>query len=227
MNPAIFATQINEVESILKRLGLVQERNKFPNYQYLGISRFRNVSYRRIWETCYKEELYDFILSDQSILQFRAEFVPENFHYAYYEAPHHGLSYEDFLVQDSGFPPDELVEIGDSFRPEYETALATAKLKEMASPIRYDFEPALYFEGIHPASHVHIGHANNIRIATKKLLRPISFLLFILRQMYPEKWREFWKIDEDLLIRRNVRTNLDDLTSAYWNSQDEWEMVLT
>jgi hypothetical protein len=112
-------------------------------------------------------------------------------------------------------------------RPEYEVYLSTCTLKEAVAPIRYDFSPDDYTEGIHPASHIHFGHANNIRVGTKKVLKPVSFCLFILRQSYPNKWIELLGITEAEHWSKSVRIELDEVEAKFWNKFDEWEMILS
>jgi hypothetical protein len=93
MNKGLFGTQINQIENVLKRLALLQERNYFPDYEDCGASLFRNKSYREIWNICFAEQFYDFILSDYSLLQFRVDFETPCFDYVYYETPHHIFTY--------------------------------------------------------------------------------------------------------------------------------------
>lgn len=226
MNEGLFNAQINEIERVLKRLDILLERNYFPNYQQCGVSRFRNKSYKEIWEICYVERCYHFIIQDYSLLQFRADFHKPVFNYCYYESPHSIMTYSDYLIIELGVSEEEFEDIGDLFKNEYEIAIATSELKEVVTPVRYDYDPSLYVVARHPASHMHIGHNSNIRIGTRKLLRPLSFLEFVLRQYYPEKWIEFLNLDNDFALCRNVRENLSEIDSKFMNPLDTWEMIL-
>jgi len=133
------------------------------------------------------------------------------------------MSYLDFLASNAL----NYYEVGDSFRVEYEEYLSTCKIKETFTPIRYDFAPSLYTEGRHPASHIHFGHQNEIRVGTKHILRPLSFLLLIIRQHYPNAWQRLIQHEEAVSWCRNVREHLDVIHDVYWNVMDEWEMILT
>lgn len=227
MNRGLFEAQLNAAAMLLKRLQLLHERNYFPNYRNYGASILAHEPYRRIWEICYSEQFYDFILLDYSLLIFRVNFEAYEFHYAYYESPQQVITYENFLVQDCGFIEDDLEDIGDYFRADYEQALITMGLKEVVTPVRYDYEPRIYSPGIHSASHMHFGHNSSIRLGTKLILKPISFLLFVCRQCYPDSWIQLQKVDMDYTLRNNVRVHLDQVSSDLWGSEDNWELILS
>lgn len=226
MNDGLFYSQLNEIEKILKRFNLFNERNHFPDYTYCVPNRFRKKSYREIWEICYSEKYFDYFLSDQSIIQFQVDNSEPSLRYAFYEAPFSYMSYTDFLIKECGFLEQDLTGIGDSLRDEYDDAYVTSSLKEIVTPIRYDFDPLRYIEGRHPASHIHFGFSNNIRVGTIKLLRPLSFLVFIFRQCYPDIWINFLNTDENINLCKNVRENLDDINDSYRNPLDSLEMSL-
>jgi hypothetical protein len=222
-----FQAQINEIEPLLSDYELLMERNKFPDYSSCGISQFRGRTYKDIWEICYGEQWYDFLLTDHALFQFRVDLSCPCLNYVYYDSPYDVPTYEDFLVEDCGFAPEELPDIGDSGRNDYETSLITSGLKAAFTPLRYDYDPARYVAGRHPASHLHIGRANNIRIGTKKLLKPLSFVLFVLRQQYPDIWMCLLNSEEDNSpVLRNVRTNLEDIDGEFHNDIDDLEMIL-
>ena len=124
---------------------------------------------------------------------------------------------------ESGF---QAREVGDEFREDYENQLLDSKLKEAVTPIRYDYSPSQYNQGLHPASHVHFGHMSRVRIATKKALNPISFVCLVLRQCYPEYWRSLLQESAAHIWCRNVRDNLVDIDNQFWNPMDDHEMIL-
>jgi hypothetical protein len=223
MNPGMFQTQLSAAWRMITELNLDGDRIWHPDYSLVGASRFRHMNYVETWRTCVQEQLYDFQLVDNSLIQFRVlNFSPLSASFAYYECPYQCFSYRDFLV-DVGF---EYEEVRDDLRVDYEVYLTTCDLKETVTPLRYDFSPELYTPGLHPASHMHFGYASHIRVGTKKILRPMSFLLFVLRQYYPQKWQEFISTAQAMILCRNVREHLDDVENAYWQSADEWEMSL-
>lgn len=92
--------------------------------------------------------------------------------------------------------------------------------------MHYDFKASDYSEGIHPASHLHVGHNRTVRIANRKILNPVSFVMHIIRQHYPEQWKLLLLKPEILAYGRNVSACLDDVPEKYWNDKDRYEMIL-
>lgn len=223
MNRGSFHTQIDTAWKIVRTLKLDRHRNYYPSYPENSASIFRRMSYVDIWKECLKNQYYDFQLNDNSLIQFRAIcYNPPLVTYSFYECPYHCLSYADFL-NEKGL---DIVEVGSNFIPQYEEYLLNCDLKEAVTPIRYDFYPNHYQEGIHPASHVHFGHINNVRVATKKILKPVSFLLLVIRQYYPNDWIILLSNQNARGWCRNIRTNLRDVDVSFWNRNDKNEMVL-
>lgn len=226
MKSGLFEAQLNEIESILKGLELLKERNLFPQYPEFGMADFRGLEYTEVWRRCYRDQLYNFMLMDFALIQFRNNQLTNRVNFAFYETPFETITYQDFLVNEIGFPPDELDQIGDSFRDEYEQALNDGDFRRGFTPLRYDYAPEAYNEGRHPAAHIHFGFDNNIRVCTAKLLRPMSFLLLILRQYYPDKWVEFTNLSRAPTTVRQIRDALDDVDPSYLRGRDHWEMIL-
>ncbi len=223
MKEGIFRTQINTAWDILKRLELDEERVVLPNYPRRAASMFRHLSYLETWKLCFQEQYYDFQLSDSSLLQFTVDsYSPLALRYVYYECPYQSLTYADFLEEQG----TSRHEVGDELVPDYEDYLSTCDMKETVTPIRYDYSPEQYMAGIHPASHIHFGHRNSVRVATKNILRPLSFLCLIIRQCYPDAWRQLLTIQEAESWCKNVRENLERVNEQFWNSLDKWEMIL-
>lgn len=141
---------------------------------------------------------------------------------SYYEFPFEAFSYIEFL---------ESLEInyreaGDNFREEYDDYLTTCELKQSATPIRFDISYKEYIEALHPASHLHIGHDNNIRIRSEKILGPFSFFCFLLRQLYKEKWAKFISELTPQQINRFVRGDLDEVPEEYLSEMDKCDLFL-
>lgn len=225
MNRGQFETQVSTAYEILKKLELGEDRVYHPKYPQDAASLFRKLSYVETWNLCFREQYYDFQLTDDSLIQFRVEsFVPLCFSYVYYECPYTpSVSFEQYIRDYVG-----LIEFDSHLhiRRDYEEYYALLENKESYTPLRYDYTPKQYMEGRHPASHIHFGHKNNIRVGTKKILQPVSFLCFVLRQAYPDLWEKLTQMDEAELWVRNVRENLDDVRDEYWNRRDHWELTL-
>lgn len=225
MNAGLFGAQINEIAGILKEIELYEDRVFNPPYPPNPAPIFRKLTYMETWELCFRERYFDYQLFDDSLLQFRVEsYNPLKISYVYYECPYiPTYPFPEFLR--------DYLEFEDWDSPKYnrrdfEDYYSLATKKEVVTPIRYDFDTNGYMEGRHPASHIHFGHKSNIRVGTKKILRPISFICLIVRQVYPSYWQKLVKITNAPNIARNIRETLDDIESTYWNPLDDWEMFL-
>jgi hypothetical protein len=225
MNVGQFNTQVGTAWDILKGLDLGEDRVFHPSYPDNPAAIFRPLSYEDIWKLCFQEQYYDIQLIDDSLIQFRVEsFTPLLMSYVYYECPYTPTMPFDAFLRD-------YLELDDwedrhHVRRDYEDYYALSTPKEVVTPIRYDYSPNLYMEGRHPASHLRFGHNNSIRVGTKKILRPISFICFILRHVYPDHWTQFVSLAQANIWARNVRDNLDNVGEEYWNDLDHWEMSL-
>src|SRR5688500_9709224 len=97
MNPRMSHTQIDRAWQVLTELEHDAARSWHPHESSSGASHFRHMSYVETWRTCVEQQLYDFQLSDNSLLQFRvSSFSPLSASYAYYECPYECFTYRDF-----------------------------------------------------------------------------------------------------------------------------------
>ena len=230
----LFRTQLNEIETILEQVGILEERQQSPN-KGLGAARFRGMSYREVYEESVREFAYDFRLSDQSLLLFIKSGNNQHdgsLNYCYLECPVKVWEYREFVgneiglsIMDENFD-SEVDSWGDEMRANYEQYVSSMNSKSSVTPLRYDYKATDYRPGVHPASHVHFGHDNDIRVGTKRIMMPLSFAFFVLRQHYPRKWEQVRQINDMVRYVRNVRDNLVTVTTPYWNAQDDQEIFL-
>ena len=229
-----FQTQLSNVEKLLSKLGLLEERAISSNKE-LGAAHFKGLNYRQVYESCLKEYVYDFRLADQSLLLFIKGGRNEHngfLNFFYYECPVPVMSYVDFVATEFGLSPldrgfaDEIAAWGDDLRGQYEQYVTSMESKNVVTPIRYDYKATDYREGIHPASHVHFGFANEIRIGTRRIMNPISFVLLLIRQRYPKHWEKVLAVKTNHILCRNVRDKIDKVDEAYWKELDQLELAL-
>lgn len=225
MNRGMFAAQINNGWRLLHKLNLGEQRRETPQYSGIDNSEFRDKSYIEKWQVLYTKRLFDFQLIDGALVQFRAlgDYRKFVLNYVYYDCPYDILTYKDYLKKVVG---TDYAEARDYFRQEYEEYIFASNLKKSVTPIRYDFDVDAYEEAVHPSSHVHIGDENKLRIGTEKVWKPISFLLFIVRQCYPEEWKNLIKIQEADIWAKNVRDNLEEAPFVLEGRIDKMEIVL-
>ncbi len=208
---------------MLKKIGLLRDTNYYPQYPENPASHFKQFSYIETWRELYSKAYYHFMLEDYSLLHFRVEGGDEqHLSFSFMECPYTTLPYELFL-EELGFSLDE---VGDSFLEEYELEASNFASKDDVMPIRYDYEPELYQSGLHPASHIHFGYESDIRIGTKRILRPMSFTLFVVRQCYKSRWPSVIKHEKADNWCRNVRQSLEHVDDRFFNEIDHLEMHL-
>ena len=134
-----------------------------------------------------KNRDYDFLLEDDSFIQISCSLDGSNgvkvIRYAYYENPRKIKSYDEFINE---LFPEEFIDYSEEeplFLRDYEQYKMEALLKESITPIRYDYDLENFLPIVHPASHIHIGHNNDVRIPINKIFLYlfISMMIFLLR----------------------------------------------
>jgi len=225
MTEGQFRQQIDFSWRQLKRLNLADYRVYFPDYAKVTVVSYRNLNYLDEWKKIVSNQLFDFQLTDHALLQFKRfkENGTEVFSYSYYENPFEILSYQDFLANHDL----SITETGNIFIDYYNQYVATSgKQKSIVTPTRYDYAPNQYVEGRHPVSHMHFGHCSEIRIATKRILGPLSFSLFVLRQYYPASWQRFCSRPIPRQCAGSIRQNLTLIQRQFIKPNDYHEMIL-
>jgi len=229
-----FGAQLAAIEKLLGNLEILEERQASPN-KSLGAAHFRGMNYRQVYEQCIREYAYDFRLVDQALLLFTR--AGHNEHdgqlgFCYYESPVNVIPYKDFVALELGIAPIHpdyekvIAEFGDELRPDYEQYVSSQDSKAVVTPLRFDYKAEDYRPGIHPAAHMHFGFANQIRVGTRRVMNPLSFVLFILRQRYPDNWVAFRQLRNSDQLCRNVREELDAVHEDYWCHEDGHELSL-
>lgn len=230
-----FRAQLERIEQLLTKLALLADRQHSPN-RSLGAAHFRGKPYREVYEISIRELAYDFRLTDQGLLLFTKagkDIKTGTLSFSFYESPVAVMSYQEFVALQVGIIPSDpnynksIEEWADEFMSDYQGYVVSSDLKSLVTPLRYDYKAEDYRPGAHPASHLHFGFANNVRVATRRILNPIAFTLFILRQCYPDAWQRLLSWDESETVTRNVREFLNDVDALYWQSRDEQELFLS
>jgi hypothetical protein len=221
-----FYARANDAANLTKKIGLLREKTQKPQYANVPIGEIRRLEYIETWQYYIDNKLFDLRLVDGSLVQFRINRTAiQSVSYVYLESPYNEpfVTFEEFLFDISSRNPekDEYV-----IAYEYDFYLSGLTTKKHITPLRYDYSPDLYASGQHPASHLHFGQHNQIRVGTKRILNPLSFILFILRQCYPNNWASFTEKREAKTICRNICEHLSLIEDKYWSEIDSWEMTL-
>lgn len=219
-----FESEINEIEKLLQKLDLLEERNFYPNNDS-DLSLYRNKNILDNWKSLIADNKYIFMLSDSSLLNFKFDENYKKISFTFFECPYNCPTYKEYLIENNleeGFEDKIMYDY-------YESYILQCSQKEHPTIIRYDFDIDSYFEGLHPVSHMHIGFNNQIRLGVKKILYPKSFISFILRQNYPTHWKSI------IVSRKNKwktyflkeKSTLRDVENVNWQVLDYTEFYLS
>lgn len=158
-----------------------------PKYPSMKSSVWKDLeNYKNLWKDHYRNRTYHFRLIDHSLLRFI--FMDKKKTYEYLNCP--------YRIKENFLEDEEPIET-------------------LPTPIRYDYEPLNFNPMTHPVAHIHIGLENPIRIGTNCVLNPLSFLLFCLRQMYPNYWENILKNENFKTHRKHIRKKIPIIKSEH------------
>lgn len=213
--PGKFNAELFEVEQLLQDCSLLKERN-VGNRKRLGAAELAGLEYKEQWEKLTKANDYDFKLINDAILSFQLVYESGDVRYVWLESPRVVETFGDFArgyvldvmgVDQLAEPQVEALieEFTEDITAAYEVRLAESPLKLFVTPLRYEFHRTGYKKGWHPISHVHVGQNYDIRLGCAHVLTPLAFTLFVMRQMYCEKWKELLNSGWALANRHRAR----------------------
>lgn len=185
------------------------------------ISRIRQLTYVQQWITLRESNHYHIRLDDQSLILFQTTAGKES--YSFLPCPLNIPAQSDFLSERY---PDLRPSKALAYLDDYELAVLTADIKTHVTPIRLDTDQSAYRTTIHPATHLHFGIDNEIRIAIRRAWTPQAFLIFVIRQAYPRSWEILLERKEDLKIERWIRSDLPTIAQECWHAADELQHYL-
>jgi hypothetical protein len=204
------------------KLQICSKNEHFSGIQPIEIARIRQLTYLEQWQVARDERLYHICLDDQSLISFQDIAGKKSF--SYMPCPLIVPSQSDFFK--SQFP-DLRPSHAKRYQDEYELALLTASPKNHVTPIRLDVDFNSYRCAVHPATHIHFGVDNEIRIATRRMWSPQAFFLFLIRHSYPRNWELLLERRGDLKIERWIRSDLPLLEPDYWGQGDDLQHNLS
>jgi hypothetical protein len=181
-----FSADVARGFELLTQLGVGSYRNFRPNTERSTTDFLRSSeSYVELYQRYLSCQAFDILLDDGSMMFFRRNLLDKTLlSYGYLEFPYVGVSYNAFVADMGG-------DVGEvDLWEEYEDYRSQLPLRPHVIPIRYDWSPALYREGAHPASHLHLGHDTDVRLAVDALLTPVQFILFVVRHFYVDVWEK-------------------------------------
>ncbi|WP_210459125.1 DUF2290 domain-containing protein [Pantoea ananatis] len=183
---ATFNTSSKSSVDLVRDIGLLANYNNNIIYPDFMPAELRPLSYEDAWKKCTYDGWFNIQLEDGSLIIFKQG------SYTYLMTPVKTLSYEDYLAH--YYPEDEWQQEEETklvISQEYDNYIDTHTKNFPPMPVRFDIDHKHYCEHSHPYCHFHFGIENEGRVATKKLLTPLSFTAFILRTFYPKPWKVF------------------------------------
>lgn len=217
-----YKTQIDEIRVFLNKFNFLlnySKDNLFNSATAKRLSRLKK--YGELYSEIYSSGEYTFQLFDNSLLQFSYNKDPLVLGYSFIPFPFEFPSYIDYLLINNF----EYEEVGDQLMEEYEqNASSFSTAKEHINIIRYDYSEKEYSDSVHSISHIHVGF-ENIRISSEKILDPMTFFIFILKQVYIEIWKknisnpDFYKCCQHKKMCQNIQ-------KKFFSKKDQDELYL-
>lgn len=228
-----FNTSITDSIDLLKKFNLYKSTGPkgtgVYSQEFMKLSKGNDVV--TIYECAIKNKDYDILLKDDSIIQFQKK--DTDLRYAYIQNPYHFVSKQDYLtsiftLDDLELYSDQLTNIDELIdEEEYEQFLNEQKLNSISNYFRYDCSPAGYDPLIHSYSHFHIGMNSNVRIPTSKIITPLKFTIFCVRNTYFEDWKKQFKSNpnfKDDILR--IKKECGDLDKTMWSNHESNDLYL-
>lgn len=194
MNKGAFWASVEKGVQLLSELGLNKDTNYHKVFDYTPECKVysRSEDYDFIFNSLINNCDYDVMLFDGSMLQFDYKSASD-IRMVYIQYPRVYESFEEFLaVLKITFSDDELYELKEAFDSDYRQYLSEKPRLLSPTYFRYDLDAKnrQNNENIHAYAHLHVGLNNSIRIPVGIDLNPITFILFILRHVYYDRWIE-------------------------------------
>lgn len=219
-----FSASINDSLALLTKFKLLKSKgckgNGIYSEEFLKISKSGNIV--ETYKCAIRNQDYDILLNDESIIQFQK--IDDDLRYAFIQNPFNFVSKEDYILQI--YTLDELEELIEFSMEEivdeneYEQFLNEQNLNSISNYFRYDCSPAGYQPLIHSYSHFHIGMNENVRISTRKIITPLKFTKFCIKNSYFEDWKKQFKEDSNFV--KEVITMKNDCILL---PADKWDPI--
>jgi len=220
----------SKIKSLLNEFGIeyIINRTKPIELEPANISsKFYNKLRRGIYvdgyKECRSEYDYDFLLTNGDIFLFEMwqdenHYVKKLF-YLFLESPYSISTYNEYLANNKL----AYSEVGDSLLEEYFIESDNFPRKENALKIHYDYSPDDYIELVHPASHIHFGNKDDVRIPIKDIWSPVEFVCLCLKTTKFDRWKSAIRTRSFLDIVLSQKTNTSNLDNCFFTKNDSCE----
>jgi hypothetical protein len=224
-----YGAKINTAIELLRKCKLFLKENRNPKTPSGIASLVKQKGYQEIWKLLIEGSSFRILLIDYSFFTF--EIDPNGYSsnnlisMSYYGCPFKFIDLESYIVQEFG---EEYIALMDEpwIMEGYQQTLCDSVSLESPVTFRYDYAPTDYDSGRHPASHLHIGHNNEIRVGCERILNPVSFIAFVIRQQYPEIWKSVVLPSHLHLCKKSIRDAIPSVPIEFKSENDRFEMHL-
>lgn len=211
---------------LLKDLVFIKENNSHKRIPYsTSCTDFsRGGDYKDLYQNLVDNRDYDILLKDDSIMQM--SFHNGESRLMFIQNPQEFITFEDFLNSiDIDVHESQMEVAHELYDDDYQQALECMNLNSGATYMRYDVDSRgrEHKENIHAYTHLHIGLNNNIRIPVGKYMTPLSFTVFVIRQVYLELWAEGLRKQ---IIDINHKHLCEDLPPELWTEEERKDFYL-
>lgn len=183
------------------------------------IGELREMSYFERWKKSIQAGWYHVKMQDSSLFLFTEGDSPS---YSYLHCPLELITFPEFIAD---MREIDTPGVRRALRSEYQKVIDTASPRECVTPIRFDYDPNGYSEGVHPVSHIHIGLDNDVRLSSNKMTS-VSFVLFVMRHMYPSSWRKLLQRPDRAHLVSSIRAVTAAIPDNFWKDLDRVELHL-
>lgn len=226
MTEGLFWDSFNESIIFLNQKKLLKEDNshKWSPYSEDCKEYSKGTDYKEIYQKMVDNRDYDILLFDDSMLQMN--FTNGESRLVYIQNPLYFITFETFLFE-SGieYNPELSDWFYEAFYDDYQQALEGMKVNSGAVYLRYDVDARgrKNNENIHSYTHLHVGLNNSIRIPVGKHLTPYTFMMFVLRNVYYDKWVTLVRKGE---ITFGYKQHSAELPNEFWTDEEKKELYL-
>lgn len=227
LNPGQFYDNIKECKRILDKMGILKKA--LPSTARIEVKYYDPESRLDIAEyylDALRHANYNFLLVDDSIIQFQLHDDREEsdyfLKYSYFQYPF-SQNYETYL--ENKYPKED--NVGDIYLDEFYDFLAFENpVTDDQKILRYDYQEKQYSEGIHMVSHIHVCHYYPMCLSIDKLITPYTFIFFMFKQMYREKWVTAYTREEFRQLLKDHKNLCKPLDKRFYRENDKYELLL-
>lgn len=231
MNEAVFRISVQEAVDLLKSIGLFKT-HRFPkdigSYKNETIEVSKTNDYLKIYDVIINNKDYDILLFDDSIFQLSNK--GGKCRYAYMQCTHEPLTFDEFIYETFGGEyntgDEPLSTFYAEFEEDYNQRCDEQQINTNAVYFRYDTDELGYLPNVHSYAHLHVGLNNSIRIPCSRELTPFAFVLFAVKHVYSQYWKDAILKEKINEIHYSFKKKCSYLTEEHWGEAEKRDLYM-